>query len=232
MNMFSRPIAAVGVFLCLALSACGDPEPTQRKEFIEFLQTRILDKKGAHVPQLSGNQKEAFGPYVKDYAIISDFATNPDRERYNSTMKKLSSIRSLGELMARREDIVAFQNLIAENRGGDEQRFTTAEAAKAQLKQPDDLKAVFDKAYQRDVIEVAERGRRGAQVLGDFTAAALRVSDFIATHKDGVEVTGSMITAKDQKTLSALQPLLNDFNVKSQAVLELDRAMRALRIND
>lgn len=232
MNSFARPLAFLGILLCLALSACGDQEPSQRKEFIEFLQTRILDKPGAHVPQLSGNQKDAFGPYVKDYAIITDFAAGPTGEpgnlqqRFSAIMAK-GSIRSMSDLASRREDLVAVQNLIGELGGAIDQALAKANDAKAQLKQPEDLKAVFDKAYERDVTNVASSVKQMLPPVQDMIAAALQLSDFIASHKDKLEVTGMMITAKDQKTLASLQPLLNDFNAKGQAVMALQQKFRS-----
>ncbi|MGJ4860195.1 DUF3053 family protein [Labrys sp. La1] len=234
MNVFARPIAFVGVLLCLALSACGDQEPSQRKEFIEFLQTRILDKPGAHVPQLSGNQKDAFGPYVKDYAIITDFAAGPTGEpgnlqqRFGAIMAK-GSIRSMGDLATRREDLAAVHNLVGELGSAIDQALAKADAAKAQLKQPDDLKAVFDKAYERDVTEVARNVKQMLPPVQDMTTAALRLADFITGNKDKLEVSGMMITAKDQKTLSALQPLLDDFNAKGQAAMALQQKFRSFQ---
>ena len=234
MNVFARPIAFVGVLLCLALSACGDQEPSQRKEFIEFLQTRILDKPGAHVPQLSGNQKDAFGPYVKDYAIITDFAAGPTGEpgnlqqRFGAIMAK-GSIRSMGDLATRREDLAAVHNLVGELGSAIDQALAKADAAKAQLKQPDDLKAVFDKAYERDVTEVARNVKQMLPPVQDMTTAALRLADFITGNKDRLEVSGMMITAKDQKTLSALQPLLDDFNAKGQAAMALQQKFRSFQ---
>lgn len=232
MNLFGRPIAFLGILLCLALSACGDQEPSQRKEFIEFLQTRILDKPGARAPQLSGNQKEAFGPYVKDYAVITDFAAGPSGEpgnlqqRFSAIMAK-GSIRSMSDLATRREDLTAVQTLIAELDGAIGQAVAKADAAKAQLKQPDDLKAVFDKAYERDVTAIAKNVRQLLPPVQEMIAAALRLSDFIAGHKNQLEVTGMMITAKDQKTLAVLQPLLDDFNAKGQAVMALQQKFRS-----
>ena len=232
MNLFARPAVFLGVLLCLTLSACGDQEPSQRKEFIEFLQTRILDKPGAHVPQLSGNQKDAFGPYIKDYAIITDFAAGPSGEpgnlqqRFGAIMAK-GSIRSMSDLATRREDLAAVQNLVGELGGAIDQALAKADAAKAQLKQPDDLRVVFDKAYERDVTAVARNVRQMLPPVQDMTAAALQLSDFIASHKDKLEVTGMMITAKDQKTLAALQPLLDDFNAKGRAAMALQQKFRS-----
>ncbi|PRH89423.1 DUF3053 domain-containing protein [Labrys okinawensis] len=232
MNLFARPVLLLGILLCLALSACGDQESSQRKEFIEFLQTRILDKPGAHVPQLSGNQKDAFGPYVKDYAIITDFAAGPSggpgnlQQRFGAIVAK-GSIRSMSDLASRREDLVAVQNLIDELGGAIDQALAKADAAKEQLKQPEDLKIVFDKAYERDVTAVADNVKQMLPPVRDMTAAALRLSDFIAGNKDRLEVAGMTITAKDQKTLTALQPLLDDFNAKGRAVMALQQKFRS-----
>ena len=41
------------LLMMFALSGCGDKEPAQRKAFIDFLQTRILDKPVLAVPQLT-----------------------------------------------------------------------------------------------------------------------------------------------------------------------------------
>lgn len=232
MNLFTRPFAPLALALCLVLSACGDQEPAQRKEFIEFLQTRILDKPGSRVPKLSGNQQEAFGPYVKDYAIITDFAAGNAGEpttlqqRFDAVMAK-GSMRSMADLATRRADLDAVQGLITELDGAIDRALAKAEAAKAQLKQPDDLKAVFDKAYQRDVTEVAASVKQMLPPLQSMMAAAMRLSDFIAGHQDRLEITGMVITAKDQKTLPALQPLLDDYNTQAQAMMALQRKLRS-----
>ena len=232
MHAIARPIAFLGVFLCLALGACGDQEASQRKEFIEFLQTRILDKKGTHIPQLSGNQKEAFGRYAGDYAVITDFGTGNAGEpgnlqqRLNAVAAK-GAIHSMSDLATRREDLVTVQTLVTEFDHALDQALAKAEAAKAQLKQPDDLKPVFDKAYERDVTQVAATLKSMLPPVQDMLAAALRLSDVIAAHKNRLEVGGMMITARDQKTLTALQPLLDDFNTKGQAVTALQQKLNA-----
>ena len=66
----ARVLAATVV---TALVGCGDQAADQRKAFTAFLQTRIIDKPGIHVPQLSEDERKAFGPYVADYAIITTF---------------------------------------------------------------------------------------------------------------------------------------------------------------
>src|SRR5215472_15982281 len=79
----ARTFVVAPVALCLlaltGLTACGDDEPNQRKAFIEFLQTRIINKPGLHVPTLTADESARFGDYAKHYAVIADFNGNLDR---------------------------------------------------------------------------------------------------------------------------------------------------------
>ena len=71
----SRPILVIAAFVAvgLGLTACGDDEAAQRKTFIEFLQTRIIDKPGVHVPKLDSELEGKLGVYAKHYALIANF---------------------------------------------------------------------------------------------------------------------------------------------------------------
>ena len=64
-------VALVGV--ALGLAACGGDEPAQRKAFIEFLQTRIIDKPGLHIPIMSDQDVANLGPYADQYRIMNGF---------------------------------------------------------------------------------------------------------------------------------------------------------------
>lgn len=56
-------ILLTGVLLVLQLTACGDKEGDQRKAFIDFLQNTVM-RSGEHLPSLSENQKQSFGPFA------------------------------------------------------------------------------------------------------------------------------------------------------------------------
>ena len=207
----------------LALAACGDPESGQRKEFIEFLQTRILDKKGSHVPELSDNQKEAFGPYAKDYAIIYDFGRQPGAQSSFDQLKSIQSrgnLRSLGDLASRRDDVVKAVQAIDQFQTDLDREFAAANAAKAALKQPDDLKAVYDQAYDRDVTQTVAKMKQVLPTTKATFQAMVKLADFMVANKDKLEINGMIVNAKDQATLTALQPLLNDVNAKGQALMQ------------
>ena len=70
--------AAVFALLGLVLAGCND-EPAERKAFITFLQTRIIDKPGLHVPHLTPEEEKSFGDYAKQYAVITDFNDGLDK---------------------------------------------------------------------------------------------------------------------------------------------------------
>lgn len=50
------------VILALTTAGCFDNEPQQRRAFITFLQTRIIDKPGLHIPIMSDKDVADFGP--------------------------------------------------------------------------------------------------------------------------------------------------------------------------
>jgi len=137
----------------LALAACGDSEATQRKAFMDFLQTRILDKQGLHVPQPTEEETKSFGPYAKDYAVITDFSLGMDKS-ISAPMQQVMQkgvIRSIDEIQTRRADLIAAMEGMRALRAALDQQVAKADAAHQALNEPAELKAVFDKAYDRTV---------------------------------------------------------------------------------
>ncbi|HBH67947.1 MAG TPA: DUF3053 domain-containing protein, partial [Erwinia persicina] len=51
----------MALFMVLQLTGCGDNEADQRKAFIDFLQNTVM-RSGEHLPSLSEDQKQKFGP--------------------------------------------------------------------------------------------------------------------------------------------------------------------------
>src|SRR5262245_47680448 len=67
-----RTVALAGLLvLALAIAGCFDNEPEQRRAFITFLQTRIIDKPGLHIPIMSDKEVADFGPYAGHYRIMN-----------------------------------------------------------------------------------------------------------------------------------------------------------------
>jgi hypothetical protein len=102
-----RPAAVL--LVVIGLIACGDSEATQRRAFIQFLQTRIIAKPGIHVPKLTAEETVALGEYAKHYAVIADFNGKLDQAVSQPLQRALEAgaPRSLDDLVARRSDIAA-----------------------------------------------------------------------------------------------------------------------------
>lgn len=124
------------------------PQEIHRHERLsEFLQTRIVDKPGVHVPKLTTDQTQAFGPYSDHYAVITDFngAMDTAVKPLGNLLQK-GAIRSLNDVTARRDDIKAVQTGLNDMGSQLQEQKAKADTAHAQLKQPEDLKVVYDKA--------------------------------------------------------------------------------------
>lgn len=205
---------AVGLFAMLALTACGPNEAPQRKAFIQFLQTRIVDKPGVHVPKLTAEETAAFGDYATHFAVIADFNATLDRA-VSAPLRhaiEAGAPRSLEEVVTRRQDIAAVAAGMATIRGALDEQLRVADAAHAALKQPDDLKPVYDAAYARDVTMPA---RAMADIFPDVDEAMkaiLALADFLAEHHDAVKIQGSMIQTADPagRRRSTLAPRAGD----------------------
>jgi hypothetical protein len=226
--MLVRTLRAAPVALCLlaltGLVACGDDEPKQRKAFIEFLQARIVNKPGLHVPKLTAEETTAFGDYAKHYAVIANFNDNLSNSVSTPMTKALAAgmPRSLDDVVTRRSDIAALEGGFAKMREALDQQLGTADAAHAALKQPADLKPVYDAAYDRDVTQPA---KVMAEVFPDADAAMkaiLALADFIAAHP-AVKIQGSMIETSDPSLRQPLQTLLDAVRAKTDAINNAQR---------
>jgi hypothetical protein len=211
----------------LVLAGCND-EPAERKAFITFLQSRIIDKPGLHVPHLTPEEEKSFGDYAKQYAIITNFNDGLDKSVAQPMAEAINrgAIRSLDDVVNRHADFVAARDGIAQLRGVLDTQLAAADAAHAALKQPDDLKPVFDKAYERDVTIPA---KTFADIFPDLSQALTSVvdlGDFIAQHKDKVTINGPTIETTDPSLRPRLQALLDALTAKNEAIVKAQEHLR------
>ena len=101
MNIVGRRVV---VFAALALlvsivSACGDNQADQRKAFVDFLQTQIVNRSGVHVPVLNDADKKNFGGYTAHYAVITNFVGDADMttlsRKINEALPPIHSLQAL-----------------------------------------------------------------------------------------------------------------------------------------
>lgn len=218
------------VLTALALCGCGDNEATQRKAFIEFLQIRIVNKPGIHVPHLTTDETAAFGPYAKHYAIIVDFNAALD-DAVSKPMQqalKNGTPHSLAEVMARRKDIAAVGEGMAQIRVALDRERAKADAARTALIEPDDLKPVYDAAYARDVTMPAKVWADIFPDIEETMTSMLALADFVASHHDMVKIQGAMIQTSDPSLQPALAAMIDKVREKGDAINKAQQHLNSL----
>jgi hypothetical protein len=228
-TLFS-PRGTIAMLALFALLACGDNEPTQRKAFIDFLQTRIVGKAGLHVPKLTAEETAAFGDYAKHYAVIADFNASLDHAVSKPLQHAMEAgaPRSLGEVVTRRQEIAAVGAGLAAIRGALDQQLAIADAAHARLKQPDDLKPVYDAAYDRDVTMPAKAMVEIFPAVDETIKTILNLADFIAEHHDAIKIQGSMIETSNAALQPPLTAMVDALRAKSEAIRKAQQRLSTL----
>jgi len=231
MKSLFRPFLLLVAALPLVLAACGDKEPEQRAAFIQYLQTRIVDKPGVRVPKLTDEEQKSFGDYAAHYAVITDFNAGMD-----ASVKPLSGIiqkgalRSLNDIVTRREDMKAAQQSLSDMGVALKDQQTKADAAHAQLKQPADLKTVYDKAYEKTVSLPADTFRDVLPQLNATFDSGLKIADYVEAHKAQIEISGPIVKVNDPAVQTGLNQLLQNLNEQAKNLQQAHTRMQALML--
>lgn len=231
MKSLFRPFLVLVAALPLLLAACGDKEPEQRAAFTQFLQTRIVDKPGVRVPALTDDEKKSIGEYASHYAVITDFNTDMEAsvKPLTGIMQK-GALRSLGDIVARRDDLRTVQTALNDMAEALKAQQAKADAAHAQLKQADDLKAVYDKAYEKTVSLPADTFRDVLPQLNATFDSALKIADYVEAHKSQIEISGAIVKVSDPAVQAELNQLLQDLNAQAKNVQQAHTRMQALML--
>jgi hypothetical protein len=216
--------------LGLALAGCGDKEATQRAAFVTFLQTRVLDRPGVRVPQPTEEQKKSFGPYASHYAVITEFneGMNQSVSKPMNEIMSRGALRSIADVVARRDDLKVAREGIVTLRKALDTQLAKADAARGQLKQPPDLKTVFDQAYERTVTQPAATFTEVFPALDAVFEGAIKVADYIAQNKSKISVNGAQVTVMDPAVQKELNAMLQQLNAHSAAIATAQRKLQAM----
>lgn len=226
-----RGFALAGiVVLALSAAACGDNEPEQRKVFIEFLQTRIIDRPGVRVPKLTDEDVKKFGPYAGHFNVMRGFTNNPEMEGLAKQMQQVTqrvSITSIQGLVDNRGALRSVKDDLGKLTEAMNRELAKTTAERAALKQPDDLKAIYDKTFEKNVLAPARSFNEVVPMVVGIAEAGLKLADFIDANRGKVTMQGTMVSGKDAKTQRELDILVK--NLAAQAPKFQD-AQRRLRI--
>jgi hypothetical protein len=167
MSVLKRAVrSAISILFVVALAGWGSSEADQRKAFIAFLQD-INNRPGIHFLVPTANDEKAFGPYLQHYALILDFDKDmkAPMDDFTAQIIKLGfgpnpAPRSIEQIAAAPADLTAAKDVVGKMEQGIETRLAKINADRAALKQPDDLKAVYDKTFDKLVTAPAKIPRR------------------------------------------------------------------------
>lgn len=223
-------LAALALIACsLLLAACGDSEPEQRKAFMAFLQTRIVDRPGVHVPVATDEDIKSIGPYAAHYKVITDFVGDIGLMAMNKTMNDaLPALRSFQDLIDKRAAVRLGGERLRETIKVADAKLTETEKAHAALKQPDDLKAVYDAAFDKVVTKPMQGFHETTPIALDIIDAALKLADYMVAHRDTVKIVGTSPQATDRKTQEEVNALANALNANAPRMNEAQRRLRIL----
>ncbi|MFY3139037.1 DUF3053 domain-containing protein [Achromobacter xylosoxidans] len=231
MKSLFRPFVLLALALPLALTACGNKEPEQRAAFTQFLQTRIVDKPGVRVPQLTEEEKKSFGDYAAQYAVITDFNAGMDASvKPMGNLMQKGAVRSLNDVLARRDDLKTVQTALKDMGEALAKEQAKADAARAQLKQPDDLKAVYDKAYAKTVTVPADTFREVLPQISGTLDSSLKLAEYVEAHKTQIDLTGPTPRVQDPAVLAELNKLLQELTAQAQKVQQAQTRLQAVML--
>ncbi len=217
LSKLSLLLLAGGVFL---LAGCEN-EPAERKAFIAFLQTRIIDKAGVHVPRPNAEERAPWGRYAAHYDVILNF----HQAMGEKIMKPLAGEMQRGRIQTVQGlvDRFAETKSVSDNLQRLEpllnEELARADQARLALLQPTDLKSVFEAAFERDVRGPATGIKEALPAALATLKAALDLGDYLIANRGRIKVQGPLIETSDpalQREVQARLSALQDLQKKSQ----------------
>jgi hypothetical protein len=217
--------------LILSVSGCGDKEPAQRKAFIDFLQTRILAKQTVSVPPLTEKEREQFGPYSDDYTLITDFHQQMNSEMNASLGPVFSSLNetvTVSKLLEKRDDL---QKMVESSTHWREKLVILRKQADTRhtaLKQPDDLKKVYDQAYTKVIVQPSEVAEQAFTLLPKVLTLVVAKADFIKAQGKKVTISGNTLQFDKQATLDKYNAIQQQLLPLNAELIKLSRQMQSM----
>ncbi|MTD28045.1 DUF3053 domain-containing protein [Erwinia sorbitola] len=221
-------VPVMALFLVLQLTGCGDNEADQRKAFIDFLQNTVM-RSGEHLPSLSEDQKQKFGPYVSDYAILYGFSQQVNRavdSGLKPVVDELSAIRTPQDYLTHRDALRQASGSLGVLAQQIQTAKTQADSSKAALKQPEALKTVYDNVYTKVVTQPAATLMPLLPALQTLSQDAVQTGDFLQQQGANVSFNGSAIQFPTQAQASQYNTLMSNLSANAQALSQAQTALK------
>lgn len=220
-------LAVCALAASLLLAGCGDKEPEQRKAFIEVLQKNVVNGPKMGMRTMSDVEKKACGQYAEHFEVLPRIIqlskqvgslTNENQKRINSMQRESDPLKRKEKLDETAASLVAGREQLQKD-------IAEIDAAKAALKQPDDLKAVYDQAYGK-LIAPANVTVEMLQILEELVQKAGDINDLVVANPDKLSYQGATVMIKD----ASLEKPVNDaLKAQNACLVKLQEAAKKLR---
>lgn len=220
-----------GVLLVLQLTACGDKEGDQRKAFTDFLQNTVM-RSGEHLPSLSENQKQTFGNYASDYAILYGFSQQVNQavdQGMRPVVDELAAIRVPQDYLTRRDSLRQASGNLSVLTQQIQSAKMQADSSKATLKQPDDLKKVYDSVYAKVVTQPASTLIPLIPLLPQLQAlsqSAVQAGDYLQSQGARVSFNDGGVQFPTQEQATQYNTLMSNLASNTQALTQAQNAVQ------
>ncbi|KQO21985.1 hypothetical protein ASF11_06160 [Acidovorax sp. Leaf76] len=211
----------------LLLTGCS-AEPKERKAFIAFLQTEVLGKSRRSMPLLNDKLRKELGGYAAHYEIITNFNQATNDKVMLKSMRELQFVRTLAGYRDKRESVKQALVEIPLAQANLEAELKKANEAKAALKQPEDLKKVYDPVYDR---LVSAQARITLEMLPPMQRMMNIVLDLLALVENNpqqLSISGMQIEAKSQAMLDKVNALSKKAEAETATIERLEKELKQL----
>lgn len=218
----------VSALVVLQLTACGDKESDQRKAFTDFLQNTAM-RSGEHLPSLSENQKQTFGNYASDYAILYGFSQQANQaveQGMRPVVDELSAIRVPQDYLTRRDALRQASGNLSVLSQQIQSAKMQADSSKATLKQPDDLKKVYDSLYAKVVTQPAGTLIPLLPKLQALSQAAVQTGDYLQSQGTRVTFNDGGVQFPTQDQATQYNTLMSNLSSNAQALTQAQNAVQ------
>jgi hypothetical protein len=107
------------------------------------------------------------------------------------------------------------------------QKYADTQKQRDALKQPDDLKPVYDTAFDKTVTVPTNAFREAVPLAQGIIDTAANVGDYVADHPDTVKISGGQLQPTNAKTQAELAALVNALTAQGATFNAAQRKVRA-----
>ncbi|NIG88124.1 DUF3053 domain-containing protein [Serratia symbiotica] len=223
-------LPVLALLMVMQLTACGDKEPEQRKAFIDYLQNTVMSS-GARLPTLSEDQQKKFSNYNGDYAILVGFSQQLSKSigaSLTPALDQINQIRVAQDYMSKRDALqqsIGALNLLGQQIQSAKSQADTVRMA---LKQPDDLKAVYNQVYDNIVTVPTHALMPAIPTTTSFIQDLVHIGDFLQAQGNQVSFNNNGVQFRTAQQATQYNAMILNLVAKQQDLLKAQQTIQPL----